>query len=133
MICCPVGTGGTLAGIAANLSSEQRALGVAVLKGGQFLAGKVAELQCEQYGSATANWSIEYDFHFGGFAKSTSKLDGFIDDLKRRHGLRLDWVYVAKMMYGTFTLVKRGGFPPESVIVAVVTGPEGTERSYALR
>jgi 1-aminocyclopropane-1-carboxylate deaminase len=105
VICCPVGTGGTLAGIASVLSSEQRALGVAVLKGGQFLAGEVAELQRQEYAAVGANWLIEYDFHFGGFAKSTPELHGFIDDFERRHGLRLDWIYVAKMMYGVFELV----------------------------
>ncbi len=38
LICCPVGTGGTLAGIAGGLRPGQRAAGFAVLKGGQFLA-----------------------------------------------------------------------------------------------
>lgn len=123
VICCPVGTGGTLAGIAAGLSPGQRALGVAVLKGGQFLTGEVAELQRQEYAVVSANWSIEYDFHFGGFARSTPELQGFIDDFERRHGVRLDWIYVAKMMYGVFELVERGEFAPESVIVAVVTGP----------
>lgn len=133
VICCPVGTGGTLAGIAAGHSSEKRAMGFAVLKGGEFLRAKVAELQCKQYGSSSAKWSIENDFHFGGFAKSTSQLHGFIDDFERRHGLRLEWVYVAKMMYGIFPLTERGAFLSESVLVAVVTGPEDDERRYALK
>jgi 1-aminocyclopropane-1-carboxylate deaminase/D-cysteine desulfhydrase-like pyridoxal-dependent ACC family enzyme len=133
VICCPVGTGGTLAGIASGLSSEQRALGVAVLKGGQFLTNKVAELQRQEYAAVSANWWIECDFHFGGFAKSTPELHGFIDDFERRHGLRLDWIYVAKMMYGVFELVAQGAFAPESVIVAVVTGLADSERCHALR
>ncbi len=133
MICCPVGTGGTLAGIAAGLSPGQHTLGFAVLKSGQFLADEVAELQRHEYGGISANWSIEYDFHFGGFAKSTPELHGFIDDFERRHRLRLDWVYVAKMMYGIFALAERGALAPESVIVAVVTGPAGSGKFYALR
>jgi 1-aminocyclopropane-1-carboxylate deaminase/D-cysteine desulfhydrase-like pyridoxal-dependent ACC family enzyme len=133
VICCPVGTGGTLAGVAAGLSPKQRARGFAVLKGGQFLADEVAELQRQGYGVVTTNWSIEYDFHFGGFAKSTPDLRSFIDDFGRRHRLRLDWVYVAKMMYGVFALVERGVFAPESVLVAVVTGPASSETCHALR
>ena len=133
VICCPVGTGGTLAGVAASLLPEQRALGVAVLKGGQFLAGDVAELQRQEYAAVSANWSIEYGFHFGGFAKSTPELHAFIDDFERRHDLRLDWIYVAKMMYGVFALVEQGKFASQSVIVAVVTGPAANEKRYALR
>lgn len=133
VICCPVGTGGTLAGIAATLLPEQRAIGFAVLKGGQFLADDVAELQRQEYGVVGTNWSIEYNFHFGGFAKATSELCGFIDDFDRRHRLRLDWIYVAKMMFGIFTLIEKGGFAPGVVIAVVITGPADGQNPYALR
>jgi 1-aminocyclopropane-1-carboxylate deaminase len=133
VICCPVGTGGTLAGIAAGLSPGRRALGFAALKGGQFLADDVAELQRREYGSVSTNWSIEHDFHFGGFAKATPELHGFIDDFERRHSLRLDWIYVGKMMYGIFALAGRGALAPETVIVAVITGPADSEKRYSLR
>lgn len=123
VICCPVGTGGTLAGLAAGLSPEQRALGFAVLKGGQFLDREVAELQQKAYQRKWPNWSIEYDFHFGGFAKSKADLDSFVGDFERRHHLRLDRVYVAKMMYGIFALIERGSLSSGSVVVAVITGP----------
>lgn len=38
------------------------------------------------------------------------------------HGLTLDWVYVAKMMYGIFALTDRRTFEPGKIIVAVITG-----------
>jgi len=133
VICCPVGTGGTLAGIATTLLPEQHAIGFAVLKGGQFLADEVAELQRREYGVVGTNWSIEYDFHFGGFAKATPELCGFIDDFDRRHRLRLDWIYVAKMMFGIFALIEKGGFAPGVVIVAVITGPADGLNPHALR
>ncbi len=133
LICCPVGTGGTLAGIAAGLSRGQRALGFAVLKGSQFLADDVADLQRQEYGSVGTNWSIEHGFHFGGFAKATPELHRFIDDFERRHRLRLNWVYVAKMMYGIFTLIEHGVLAPETVIAAVITGPADSEQRYTLR
>ncbi len=44
VICCPCGTGGTLAGIAAGLRPGQRAVGFSVLKGAGFLDGDVAGL-----------------------------------------------------------------------------------------
>jgi 1-aminocyclopropane-1-carboxylate deaminase len=115
VICCACGTGGTLAGIAAGLRG-QRALGFAVLKGGRFLDDDVRRLQ----GRDTGNWSIEYDFHFGGYAKRTAVLDAFVDDFRGRHGVALDWVYEAKMMYGLFARIADGAFPRGTVVVAVL-------------
>ncbi|HEY4461460.1 MAG TPA: pyridoxal-phosphate dependent enzyme [Streptosporangiaceae bacterium] len=136
VMCCPCGTGGTLAGIAAGLGPGQRALGFSVLKGGQFLTGTVAGLQAEAFGAGaglgsgvglgsgagSGNWAIDDRFHFGGFARRRPELDGFIGDFRDRHGLTLDWVYVAKMMYGIYTRTAEGSFPPGTDIVAVITG-----------
>ncbi|MFF5206592.1 1-aminocyclopropane-1-carboxylate deaminase/D-cysteine desulfhydrase [Streptosporangium sp. NPDC000396] len=126
VVCCPVGTGGTLAGIAAGLGAGQRALGFSVLRGGQFLAGDVARLQIAAYGEASANWTIDHDFHAGGYARRNPELDAFIDDFADRHGMLLDWIYVAKMMWGIFTLAERGTFPAGTTIIAVITGPVAT-------
>jgi 1-aminocyclopropane-1-carboxylate deaminase len=121
-ICCACGTGGTLAGIAAGLKSGQHALGFSVLKGGDFLRNDVSDLQRRAFGEDTENWSIECEFHMGGYARRTRELDDFIASFERRHGLRLDWVYVAKMMYGIFSLIEQGRFPRGTTLVAVVTG-----------
>jgi 1-aminocyclopropane-1-carboxylate deaminase len=124
VICCPVGTGGTLAGIAAGLAPLQRAIGFSSLKGGDFLSDDVAALQRDALGEVTGSWEIETGYHFGGYAKSKPELVEFIDDFQARHGLRLDWVYVAKMMYGVYDLAAQGRFPAGTRIVAVVTGPD---------
>lgn len=122
VICCPCGTGGTLAGIASSLGDDQEAVGFSVLKGGDFLRGNVAAFQQAAWGKVTGNWSVELEFHFGGFAKVNDTLKSFIAAFTERHGLALDWVYVAKMMYGILELVDRGRFAPGTVIVAVITG-----------
>ncbi|MCK2243708.1 MULTISPECIES: 1-aminocyclopropane-1-carboxylate deaminase/D-cysteine desulfhydrase [unclassified Crossiella] len=122
VICCAVGTGGTLAGIAHGLQQGQRALGFAALKGGDFLNSDVDQLQHDAFGSTSGNWLIETEFHFGGFAKRKPELADFIADFQARHGIQLDWVYVAKMLYGVFTLIDRGRFAPGTRVVAVITG-----------
>ncbi|GAB3158551.1 pyridoxal-phosphate dependent enzyme [Myceligenerans halotolerans] len=124
VIACAVGTGGTLAGIGAGLGPGQRAIGFSSLKGGDFLRDDVAALQRDALGHTTGNWSIETGYHFGGYAKRKPELTEFIDDFEARHGIRLDWVYVAKMMYGLFHLAERGRFAPGTVVVAVITGPD---------
>jgi 1-aminocyclopropane-1-carboxylate deaminase len=127
VICCPCGTGGTLAGIAAGLKPGQRAVGFSSLRGAGFLAGEVAALQERSFGHVSGNWSIEHRFHFGGFARKTPELEMFIADFHARHGVMLDWVYVAKMMYGIFALGREGAFRPGTRVVAVITGPLGPE------
>ncbi|MEO3789056.1 pyridoxal-phosphate dependent enzyme [Nonomuraea sp. B10E15] len=120
VICCPVGTGGTLAGISAGLPEGKRAIGFAVLKGAGFLAGEVARLQREAYGRTWPNWEINLDYHFGGYAKSTPTLERFITKY------RVERIYVAKMLYGIFDLARQGAFEPGTRVVAVVTGQPST-------
>lgn len=115
VVFCAVGTGGTLAGIAAGLAQNQHAIGIPVLKGAQYLEQEIAELQPHR-------WTLNHDYHFGGYAKRTPVLDHFIDDFAERHDLLLDWVYEAKMMYALFDQVKQGAFPRDTAIVAVIAG-----------
>jgi 1-aminocyclopropane-1-carboxylate deaminase len=121
VICCATGTGGTLAGIAAGLSGPRRALGFAVLKGGEFLEDEVRRLQREARGAATANWSVEAGFHFGGYAKRTPALDSFIADFDERYGVTPDRVYEAKMLYGLFARIEAGAFARGTRIIAVLS------------
>ncbi|HYK31004.1 MAG TPA: pyridoxal-phosphate dependent enzyme [Streptosporangiaceae bacterium] len=123
VICCACGTGGTLAGIAAGLRPGQRAIGFSALKGGSFLEREVDALQFRTFGSRRGDWRIETGYHFGGYARATSELEAFIADFRDRHGVVLDRVYVAKMMYGTYSLARAGVFEPGSRVVAVITGP----------
>ncbi|GAA1242669.1 pyridoxal-phosphate dependent enzyme [Prauserella halophila] len=121
VVCCATGSGGTVAGIASGLNGNSRALGFAVLKGGQFLHEEVRRLQRDATGGETANWALDYDFHFGGYAKRKPELDDFIEDFEARHGITLDWVYEAKMMYGLFHRIGSGDFARGTTLVAVLS------------
>ncbi len=85
-------------------------------------------LQLAALGRVAENWTIEHRFHCGGFARRSPALDDFLRDFDRRHALRLDHVYVGKMLLGLLTLIAEGGFSTGSTVVAVVTGrgPEGS-------
>ena len=89
------------------------------------MKGDVAALQRAAFGRETGNWRIEPRFHFGGYAKRTGELDAFIDEFAGRLGIRLNWVYEAKMMFGLYELVERGAFPGGTTIVAVLAGLAG--------
>ncbi|MFF5292674.1 1-aminocyclopropane-1-carboxylate deaminase/D-cysteine desulfhydrase [Paractinoplanes globisporus] len=113
VICCSVGTGATLAGLAAALGPGRRAIGFAALKG-DFLPGEVRRLQPVP----TANWEIEPHHHFGGYARRTPELDAFVEDFRERHGITLNWVYEAKMMHGLLSRTNR--FKPGTIVVALI-------------
>ncbi|MEU1459600.1 pyridoxal-phosphate dependent enzyme [Streptomyces sp. NPDC005727] len=115
------GTGGTLAGLAAGLPPDSRALGIPVLKGG-FLAADVQALQEDAFGARSGNWSVDDRFHFGGYARTTPALDAFAQDFEQRHSLPVERLYVAKMLYGLVSLAEEGAFARGTTVTAVVTG-----------
>ncbi|CAM5237250.1 Pyridoxal-phosphate dependent enzyme OS=Streptomyces alboniger OX=132473 GN=CP975_23920 PE=3 SV=1 [Streptomyces alboniger] len=115
------GTGGTLAGLAAGLGPGPRALGVPVLKGG-FLNGDIQALQHQAFGGPRGSWRLDERFHFGGYARTTPELDAFADDFESRHGLPVERLYVAKLLYGLVTRAQEGHFVPGTTVAAVITG-----------
>lgn len=115
------GTGGTLAGLAAGLAPGQRALGVPVLKGG-FLAADTEALQREAFGGRRGAWDMDDRFHFGGYARVPVELDAFAADFEQRHGLPVERLYVAKLLYALVALADEGAFPRGTTVAAVITG-----------
>lgn len=115
------GTGGTLAGLAAGLGPDQRALGIPVLKGG-FLDADVEALQERAFGGRRGTWSLDDRFHFGGYARVPTELDAFAGDFEQRHGVPVERLYVAKLLYGLVALAGEGAFPRGSTVAAVITG-----------
>jgi 1-aminocyclopropane-1-carboxylate deaminase len=116
-LCCPVGTGGTLAGIIQGLNGKKNILGFSALKNGAFLSDDVKRL-CGEH----TNWKIITEYHFGGYAKSTPELLQFISDFKTRHAIPLEFIYTGKMISGILDLVSKGFFEKGSTILAIHTG-----------
>lgn len=119
LICCACGTGGTLAGIISGLRDQQTALGIAVLKGKAFLQNEISALIIP---GSSARWSINFDYHFGGYAKKDSTLLEFIDRFYAMHNIPLDPVYTGKLMFGIYDMIQRGLIPSGQTVVALHTG-----------
>lgn len=115
-ICCACGTGTTLAGIALNLLTHQKAIGFAVLKHENLDQEIIGKFKTE-----VSSINIQH-YPFGGYAKTTSELIQFIKNFYKDHHILLDYVYTSKMMYGIFDLISKGYFPEYSTIIAVHTG-----------
>lgn len=107
-VCCPVGTGGTVAGLAQSAPQETTVLG--------FLSLKLpAPLPAP-------GWTPVMDYHFGGYAKTTPELLQFIRLFEQKTGVLLEQVYTGKMLYGIYDLARQGYFPSGATVVAVHTG-----------
>ena len=114
-ICCPVGTGGTLAGLARSVQPGQRILGYPALK--------APDLQKELRTWIFANnWELVRDYHFGGYGKINPELIGFINDFKGKTGIPLDPVYTGKMLFGILEDLRRGRLGSGSRVLAIHTG-----------
>ncbi len=114
-ICCPVGTGGTMAGLIKSSLPHQKVLGFSVLKG-NFLSLEIKKIVKKN------NWEIITNCHFGGYGKVTDELVEFINGFRKENGILLDPIYTGKMMFGIFALLKAGFFKENTRILAVHTG-----------
>ncbi|RST03630.1 pyridoxal-phosphate dependent enzyme [Streptomyces sp. WAC07149] len=115
------GTGGTLAGLAAGLAPGQRALGVPVLAGG-FLGAEIRSLQGAAFGGPAGDWTLAEGFDHGGYARVPAALDAFAADFESRHGLPVERIYVAKLLWALHDLTAAGSFPRGTTVTAVITG-----------
>jgi 1-aminocyclopropane-1-carboxylate deaminase len=114
-VCCAVGTGGTLAGLARAAGPGVQVRGYPAIRA----AGLQASLRPWIPG---AHWTLVGDYHFGGYARIDRELVEFINDFKERTGVSLDPVYTGKMLYGILSDIRKGKFPQGSRILAIHTG-----------
>ncbi|MES2140631.1 MAG: pyridoxal-phosphate dependent enzyme [Bacteroidota bacterium] len=138
-ICSACGTGATIAGIALSLKNNQKAIGFQILKAEGYIKNEVEEWLKKEPISAKVNgivgsendtvstiiqnnWSIDENYHFGGYAKNKSELTEFINWFEQTNHIPLDFIYTGKMMFGIYDLIGKGFFKKGETIVAVHTG-----------
>jgi 1-aminocyclopropane-1-carboxylate deaminase len=128
--CVACGTGGTLAGIIAASEPHQNIIGISALKSYDWdraIADLLDSFQ-EKYSqkkknfNTPKNWTINIDYHFGGYAKWQPALIESINQFKEQQNIPLDPIYTGKLFYGIFDLLKKGYFKEDSTIVALHTG-----------
>lgn len=121
LVAVSVGTGGTLAGLAAGLAPQQRAIGYAALTHAP-LEAECAALQVEAFGRRTPNWRIEDAHCFGGYGRTTPGLLAFADEFEAAHGVTLDRGYEAKALYGIFAELGSNELRRGTTVVVVLAG-----------
>lgn len=116
------GTAGTISGIICGLNGEKKVLGISVLRDGYFLNNNVENNILGFCNKIFNNWSINLDYHFGGYAKINRELVLFIKQIEELNGIILDPVYTGKMLYAVYDLSRKGFFKKNDTIVALHTG-----------
>ena len=130
IICLPVGSTATLAGILSKINLEKNVIAFSALKGADYLNEELFSSlrQLENY---SRNFEINYNYHFGGFAKYNNELIDFIKLFRNSQKIELDFIYTAKMMYGIYDLIKNNYFKTGSKIIAIHTGGLQGNRSVS--
>ena len=115
LICCAVGTGGTIAGLIEASHPLQYVLGFSALKG-DFLSRELQQL------TEKRNWQITDRYCCGGYAKTNTELLQFIRAFEQQYDIPLEQIYTGKMLLGLTDLIQQGTFPIDHRILVIHSG-----------
>jgi 1-aminocyclopropane-1-carboxylate deaminase len=138
-ILLPVGSGASIAGVIENCPPElaKQIIGIGSLQGEGYLESLVNQFLNKD--TPYLPWHINHDFHFGGYAKSTTELDTFCKQFNQQQAksgtpetttleakldtpLCIEPVYSGKCFFALKTLIQQGYFVPNSKILVIHTG-----------
>lgn len=116
------GTAGTISGLIVGLENQKKILGIAVLRGADFLNKNVENYTQAFTNKHFNNWIINHNYHFGGYAKFNRELLVFMKQVEELNNIILEPIYTAKMLFAVFDLSKKNYFKENSNIVCLHTG-----------
>ena len=115
VICCAVGTGGTLAGLINASATQQRLIGYAALKT-DHLSAEIMQMTHKR------QWQVFSEEVFGGYGRFNAELLDFIANTQAHNDLPLDPIYTGKAFYRLSQHIAEGLFAPNSRILFIHTG-----------
>ncbi|MEQ9465115.1 MAG: pyridoxal-phosphate dependent enzyme [Haliea sp.] len=125
-----VGTGTTLAGLAAALPASFCVDGVLALRGAGALADSIAAWVEAAGTGGSARWRLHDNFHCGGFARSNARLQTLMLGSERELGLPLEPVYTGKVLLALHSMLASGAWSARDPVVLVHTGGLQGRRGY---
>jgi 1-aminocyclopropane-1-carboxylate deaminase len=69
-----------------------------------------------------AHYSIQDDYHFGAYAKTSPDLISFMKKFQQATGILLDPVYTAKALYALYDLIQQGVIQAKEKVLFIHTG-----------
>ncbi len=121
LVCVPAGTGCTAAGVIAGLGSAGSTWIFPAVNYGMDEAS-VGDYLPDFPLASRPVFRLVRDYTFGGFAVHDPALISLVQDFQHRHGILLDPIYTAKMMFGLFDLLTKNEVAANTTIVALHTG-----------
>ncbi|MGZ5246401.1 MAG: 1-aminocyclopropane-1-carboxylate deaminase/D-cysteine desulfhydrase [Flavitalea sp.] len=118
LICCAIGTATMMSGIVQQ--AKIPVLGFSSLKLPDTETNTITQT-IESYAPG-ADYSICYDYHFGGFGKTTPSLFSFMNELYHHTKIPTDIVYTGKMIYGLFDMARNKKIQEGSRIIILHSG-----------
>jgi 1-aminocyclopropane-1-carboxylate deaminase len=128
-IIAAVGTGTMLSGIISAAHPDQKIIGIPVLKDDSLELKIKALLPMERQ-----RFQLIFDYHFGGYAKTSPELIQFMNNWYNQNGIPTDFVYTGKLFFAANDLLGKDFFPKGSKILIIHSGglqgnlslPQGT-------
>jgi 1-aminocyclopropane-1-carboxylate deaminase len=114
-----VGTGTTLAGLVMAAGNHQKVIGISVLKNNISLDSEIRHLL---HANKQDAFSLLHNYPFGGYARYTPELLGFMNNLWSKTGIPTDFVYTGKAFFAAFDLLANGFFAAGDSVLLVHTG-----------
>jgi 1-aminocyclopropane-1-carboxylate deaminase len=118
--CTAVGTGTTLAGLINSSQQDLKIIGISVLKGTRDM--EPIDTSWIKDRSKMVRIQMVHDYHFGGYAKYTASLTGFMNTTFEESGIPTDFVYTGKLLFAVISMADMELFPPGSRILVLHTG-----------
>ena len=139
VIISAVGSGATIAGMSMALKEEQKAVGILVLKGAEYIEGEISRLlksalSEEDALKAMKKISLNHQYHFNGYAKINDELLNFMRSFYTQHAIQTDPVYSGKSLFALYDMIRNDQFVPGSTIIYYhcggLQGIKGMENRY---
>lgn len=119
-IVCAVGTGTTITGIINGTDKSQKVIGISALKVSNKYNNTLLDF-IQQY-ALHDNYELNFEYHFGGYAKKTGALISFMNDFYMSEKIKTDFVYTGKLLYAFNDLAMHDFFPKGASVMIIHSG-----------
>ena len=115
VICCPVGSGGTISGLINSKNNIQKILGFSALKD-----SKIKNVITKFVNNN--DWKVFDDMFFGGYSKVDYELVNFINKTYDQTGILFDPIYNSKMLFQIIYMISNDKWLYGKNILLINTG-----------
>jgi 1-aminocyclopropane-1-carboxylate deaminase len=122
VIALPVGSGGTLAGVASAAPAVCKVIGYSVVRDTQLPSRITGLLNQLSPGVQRQNWSLRDACGAGTYGRFNRDLAKFVLTFSERTGIPVEPTYSGKLLYELFNDISAGYFSPGTRLIALHTG-----------